>query len=335
MLDALAGRYAFAEVSALVAAGFCDHCRSPQELADVQQLCAFGQRLLDLDAEDFGEADAATDANVDHSVADRVSGDAVPVDLVRRSRAARMPRSPSEHDRGALATLLPAFALLLEAVAVRWLRRETSALVAALHIISEYLPVLVWEPVLGHAADPARMPGSVGGDGSLWGLMDAHDCPQSRPEKSAAARVLRVSSEPDTGWQSYLDRQHSIVAAALGICAAECRYRCTAISRHTDAKQKMLAAGCRTAADFTGSTLIQLRHSAPVGHGFGVPSPREVLAAWVHTRGVLARLRPEVLADDGYPLPGLPSLVSALAGVPIRPDTLIRETMTELRAALA
>jgi hypothetical protein len=335
MLDVLAGRYAFAEVSALVAAGFCDHCRTPLQLADLQQLCAFGQRLIDLDAEDVGEADAATDANVDHSVADRVTGDAVPADLVSRSNVARMPRSSSETGRGALSTLRPAFSLLLEAIAVRWRRRETSALVAALHIVSEYLPVLVWEPVLGHAADPARMPASVGGDGSLWGLMDSHDCPHSRPQKSAAGRALRVSSEPDIGWQSYLDRQHSIVAEALRVCGSECRYRCTVLTRHTDAEQKMLAAGCRTAGDFTGSTLIQLRHSAPVGHGFGVPSRREVLTTWMHTRDVLGRLQPAVLVEDGYPLPGLPSLVSALAGVPIAPDTLILETMTELRAALA
>ena len=334
ILDALASRYAFAEVSALVAAGYCAHCRTQAQIADIQQLCAFGQRLLDLDAEDFGEADSATDANVDHSVADRVTGDAVPAELVRRSLAARMPQSPSETDRGALLTLTPAFSLLLEVIAVRWLRRETSALVATVHIASEYLPVLVWEHVLGHAADPALMPASVGGAGSLWGEMDDRDCPHSVPQKSAAARVLRVSAEPDVGWRSYLDRQHSIVSEALAVCAADCKRRCTVITRRSDADQAELAERCRVAMEFTGSTIIRLRHSAPVGHGFGVPSPREVLETWSHTREMLGRRAPAVLIDDGFPLPGMPSFFSAVAGSPIVPDTMIAETVTELRAAL-
>jgi hypothetical protein len=78
-----------------------------------------------------------------------------------------------------------------------------------------------------------------------------------------------------------------------------------------------------------------LRHSAPVGHGFGVPSRREVLAAWVHTRKTLGRYEPAVLIDDGFVLAGLPSLFSVLAGAPIVPDTMIAETVAELRQALA
>jgi hypothetical protein len=335
MLDLLARRYAFADVSALVVAGFCDRCHSPAEIANIQQLCAFGNRLLNLDAEDFGIADAATDANVDHSFADRMTGDAVPDDLVVRSRAARMPQSSSEHDRGALATLRPAFALLLEVIAIRWMRRETSDLVATMHIASEYLPLLIWEPVLGHAGDPARMPASVGGEDSRWGHMEDRECPHSRPEKSAAERALRVSGEQDTGWRSYLDRQHSSVSSAFGVCAADCRHQCSVVTRHPDEAGVRLAEACRIAQNFTDSAMIQLRHSAPVGHGFGVPSPREVMDTWLHTREHLGHREPAVLVDDGFPLPGLPSLFSALAGTRIVPDTLIADTATALRKALA
>jgi hypothetical protein len=335
MMDLLVRRYAFGEVSALVVAGFCDRCRTRAEAADIQQLCAFGKRLLDLDAEDFGIADAATDANVDHSFADEVTGDAVPDDLVLRSRAARMPQSAAETDRGALASLRPAFSLLLEVIAARWMRRETADLVATMHIASEYLPLLIWEPVLGHAGDPARMVASVGGDGSRWGHLDDRDCPQSRPEKSAAERALRVSAEQDTGWRSYLDRQHSSVSAAFGVCAADCRRPCTVLGRHTEEEQQRLADACRVAENFADSAMIQLRHSAPVGHGFGVPSPREVMDTWLHTREHLGHREPAVLTDDGFPLPGLPSLFTALAGTTVKPDTLIADTAAALRKALA
>ena len=332
IVDLLVGRYAFGEVSAAVAEGLItgpDH-----RLAQIQQLCAFGQRLLDLDAEDFGEPDAATDANVDHAVADRVHGDAVPAPLVRRSLAARMPQSPYERNRGALGSLRPAFALWLEVIGARWARRQTSPLVATLHIISEYLPLLAWEPMLGHAADPLRMPASVAGLGSRWGELDDDVCPHSRTLKSAAGRSLRVAGEPDAGWQSYLDRQHSLVSAALGFCAAQCRTPCSVLTRHPRDERAELESRCRTAQSFTDSALIQLRHSAPVGHGFGVPSRREVLDVWMQTRGHLGAREPAVLEPDGFVLPGLPSLLSTLAGAPITPDTLIADTAAELHRAL-
>jgi hypothetical protein len=334
ILSLLIERYAFADISEIVGVGLYGDDRTAYDRAQIQQLCAFGERLLDLDAEDFGIADAATGSNVDHRVADMIDTDAVPPDLVARSLAARMPQSSAEPARGALRTLRPAFSLLLEVIAARWMRRETADLIATLHIASEYLPLLVWESVLDHAGDPARMPASVGGEGSLWGL-DAAECPQTQSEKSAAARTLRVSAEQETGWRSYLDRQHSLVSAGLGVCAADCRRQCTVMTRHTAAEQDRLASRCRVAEGFTDSATIQLRHSAPVGHGFGVPSPREVIDAWLHTREHLGKREPAVLSDDGFVLPGLPSMFSALAGVPIRPDTLIADTAGALSDLIA
>ena len=334
MLDLLARRYAFAEVAALVADGVCTGRRTDDQIAVIEQLCAFGDRLIALDAEDFGNPDAAAGANTDHAMADRVTGDAVPAALVARALKCRMPQSASEPDRGALGSLRPAFRLLLEVITVRWTRRETSALVAALHIASEYLPMLAWEPALGHAGDPARMAASVGGKHSLWGQMENRDCPHTRPEKSAADRALRVANEPQPGWRAYLDRQHSAVSSALRVCAADCRTRCSVITRYDASTQERLKHACALADEFTSSQLIQLRHSAPVGHGFGVPSLAQVTAAWDHTRELIANKEPRVRVDDGYPLPGLPSLVSALAGVDITPDTLVADTVAALRAAL-
>jgi len=325
-------RYAFAEIAALLEAGLIE--RDVLDVAAAQQLCAFGQRLLDLDAEDFGQRDAAHDANTDHHIADMVTGEAVPDGLVARSRAARMPQSPHEANRGALGTLRPAFGLMLEAIGIRWLRSDTSALVAAVHTTSEYLPFLMWESTLGHAADPDHMPESVGGAGSRWGEFNDPECPQTKQQKSAAERSLRVAAEPDPGWRAYLDRQHSVVAEALTTCATHCRTPCTVVTRHNAAEQHRLAVAGRLADEFTGSAIVRLRHSSPVGHAFGVPSAREVTEAWDHTRATLGAREPAMLVDDGFCLAGLPSLFGAVAGVPIRPTTIIADTMAALRGTL-
>lgn len=335
VLTALAKRYAFADVAALVGAGAGGEALTTKGAAQVQQLCAFGQRLLDLDAEDFGSPDAAVDANTDTAVADRVTGDAVPPELRRRALACRMPQSPHERHRGALGSLRPAYSLLLEVIEAHWRRRETTALVAAIHIASEYGPMLAWEPVLGHAGDPARLPSAVGGPDSAWGDFDDPTCPHSRAEKSAAKRALRVAREGPEGWRSYLDRQHSNASHALAVCAAECQRPCTVVTRLSKEDERRVAESCRLALAYVDSPIVRLRHTAPVGHGFGVPSPAEVLDAWRRSRNSLGRLDPAVLADDGFPLPGLPGLFTALAGAPVAADTLLADTADAVVAALS
>jgi hypothetical protein len=335
VLVALARRYAFGDVAALVGAGAAGTALTTRDGAQVEQLCAFGQQLLDLDAEDFGNPDAARDANTEHGFADRVTADAVPPELVSRARACRMPQDPREKPRGALASLVPAFGLLLEVIAARWTRRETVSVVAAIHITSEYLPVLAWESTLGHAADPARLGAAVNGDGSRWGDFDDRECEHTRPERSAAHHAVRVVHESPGQWRTYLDRQHSNVAHALAVCAGECRRPCPVVTRYPAPAREELRRRCRTALVYATTPVVQLRHSAPVGHGFGVPSTHEVRDAWVRSRAELARLEPAVLAEDGYPLPGLPSLFSAVAGRPVVPDTLVADTAAALLAALA
>jgi hypothetical protein len=315
VLVALTERYSFRDVAALVSAGASG--LPPAGTATVKKLCVFGQRLLDLDAEDFGDADAA------------VAGD-----LRERALLCRMPQAPKEQHRGALGSLRPAYALLLEAIEARWQRQETSALVATLHIASEYAPLLVWENVLGHAADPVRLPAQVSGEGSAWGNFDDRDCPHTRAEKSAAQRVLKVAREPPSGWQAYLDRQHSTTAHALGVCAATCARPCPVFNRWDAEQQAQLTQGSKLAQALNNSAIVKLRHAAPVGHGFGVPARHEVLDAWQRSRGAVAKYAPQAADDDGFPLPGLPAVFSALAGAPIHPSTLLRETATAVVKAL-
>lgn len=296
LLVALARRYAFADLGALAPAA---------EIADV---CEFGQRLLSLDAEDFA-----------------VEAKAVPADLRRQARACHMPQTPREQPRGALESLRPAFGLLLEVIAVRWHRRELSTMIAAVHIAAEYLPLLAFEPHLGHAGDPARWPDGLSMPGSRFGVIGDRECDHTKAEQSATNRTLRVAGEPPEGWRAYFDRQHSQVAGALAVCVASCRNPCTAMDWIAPEARADLHVRARTALTFAETPLVRLRHAAPVGHGFGVPSPEEVLDAWQRSRSALDKNEVGAAAtkDDGFPLPGLPSLFSAVADAPIAPATLL------------
>ncbi|GIH10452.1 hypothetical protein Rhe02_85190 [Rhizocola hellebori] len=333
-LVALAERYSFADVAALVAIGAGGHRLTTREVAQLQQLCAFGQRLIDLDAEDFGRTDAASGSNVEHGFAAGGQGDSVPEKLLVRALECRMPQSPREKHRGALGSLRPAYELLLEVIKARFARRETMLVVATVHIASEYAPLLAWENVLGHAGDPARLHTAVTGEGSVWGEFEDRNCPHTKPEKSAAKRVLTVARENATGWRSYLDRQHSNVSRALAVCAAACRQPCTVYTRLSQPQAESVTHGSKLALALNDSAILRLRHSAPVGHGFGVPSPAEVLQAWDHTRESLARIEPAIEQDDGYPLPGFATFVSTLAGQPMKAATLLADTSESITAVL-
>ncbi|MEU1392355.1 MULTISPECIES: hypothetical protein [unclassified Nonomuraea] len=296
LLIALARRYAFADLGALA------------PTAEISDVCEFGQRLLSLDAEDFA-AEARS----------------VPADLRRLARACHMPQTPREQPRGALESLKPAYGLLLEAIAVRWHRRELSPMIAAVHIASEYLPLLAFEPQLGHAGDPARWPAGLSAPGSRFGVIGDRECDHTKSEQSATNRTLRVSVEPGEGWRAYFDRQHSQLAGALAVCVATCRNPCTAMDWIEPEPRADLQVRARTALTFAETPLVRLRHAAPVGHGFGVPSPEEVLDAWERSRTALDKNAVGAAAakDDGFPLPGLPALFSAVAGAPIEPSGLL------------
>lgn len=324
ILVALAWRYAFGDVAALVAGGAGGSAEADAGDAsgswrrEVRDLCEFGGQLLELDAEDFGVVPGELPAAGLRSV---------PVALLDRAQACRVPQAPQETPRGALASMRPAFSLLLEVIEARWRRREMAALTAALHIASEYLPLLAWEPVIGHAADPARLADDMRVDDSRFGDVETRECAHNRNQRAAAARALRVSGETATGWRSYLDRQHSHVAHGLGVCAAECRRPCAVMTRLESEQQRLLTQRCRLAQVFDESAVVRLRHAAPVGHGFGVPSREEVTRAWQHTRERLANHAGGEAASraDGFPLPGLPSLFGAVAGTPVEPATLLAD----------
>lgn len=313
LLVMLCHRYAFADVRALVT-----ELDLPAPVrARLRRLCLFGQRLADLDAEDFDMGGLLDDAGPEFRA------------LVVRARRCRMPQEPGEVDRGALKTMVPAFRLLLEVLEARWRRGDMAGLVSCAHIMSEYLPLLIWESVWGHAGDPALLPTTMAVPDSRFGDREAQDerrCDHNRTDAGATQRSLKVASGPGEGWRAYLDRQHSNVSHALAVCAARCRARCGVMTSLDDDVAESLATRNAVALAFGDSSLIRLRHAAPVGHGFGVPSREEVMEVWTRSREAIAKrgdIGAAVATDDGFCLPGIPSLFSALAGVTLEPDTLL------------
>ncbi len=330
---ALAQRYAFRELAHIV--GAFDAGLPLRDAAMIQQLCAYGQRILDLDTEDLGDDNAAVGATTDTTMVDLVPDARVPAHLVARGVLTRARKSARAPTRAALASTHPAGRLVLEVIAARWHRREMNELVASLHLVSEYVPIGAWQTVLGHGADPAELmtdPGFVG-PGSRWGHVDDRKCPHTRPQKAATSRALHVFNEPPSGWRSYLQRQHALVAHALEVCATTCKSPCSVMTSRTPEEQKQLTEACIAAKALSQSAIVRLRHFSPVGHGFGGPSPAEVMEAWERSRlGIAKRggLCAAVLTEDGYPLPGLPSLLGAIGGITLTPDTLIADTGGEI-----
>jgi hypothetical protein len=335
ILVALARRYAFREVSYLVGAGVTGFALDQRELARIQQLCAYGQRLSDVDAQDLASPDAADGATTDTTFAILVGSEFVPESLVSRGARCHVRTTPDPDATDALVDLHPVFRLVLEAVVVRWTRYETLAILALSHIAAEYLPLLAWQQHLGHAGDPfqLREDPAFAGTGSRWGHIGDANCPRTKQEKAASARALRVAGEPESGWRSYLDRQHSVVSRAFLGCATDCATPCTVMTQLEEPARQRVSQACRAAAAFRNCALVRLRHEALIGHGLGAPSRDEVSHAWDRSRHSIAKHGPvaaAVLTEDGFPLPGLPSLYSAIAGAPLEPDTLLAQTQQAL-----
>ncbi|WP_153505272.1 hypothetical protein [Cumulibacter manganitolerans] len=317
----------------------------PARRRTAQTLCDYALSILALDAEDW--------TDFPH----------VPARLREIARAANVPQDPAAKDRGALGSLAPTFAILQEVIAVRHRQGDLAGVLLVCHIMSEYLPLLAWEPHLGHAGDPPRLVELVTRPGSLWGIdrdeprgRECAHSPTLRGSLREAVRVGRPSKEwsrEDHGriWREYLERDHSRVSAALSTCGLleagrprplrACERKC-AVWRDLPGDKEALADRLVIAGQFVELPLVALRHAAPVGHGFGVPTAKELAAAWARTWSQLTaswpgRRNPLQDADGaraGEPLPGLAAMVDAVAGRAIAPtgvfadvDALLRETL--------
>lgn len=303
----------------------------------VRDLAHLAVRVLSLDAEDFGTL-ASGRSEV----------------WARELASCGFPLRPRYPRRGALESLVPLYRLMLELVDVRRQRQEPQQLVVVAHLIGEYLPLLAWESTLGHAGDPQRMASSVG---QRWGTDDP-DCPHPSALRSTARRSLNAARGDDQGYTTYLDRFHARLGEALAMCGMNratvgsgerpevgggCADPCAWAIRRPLADRRDLDARLRLAMLYRGSALVALRHHAPVGHFFGVPSWHEVDAAWAESWGKLAQqwtdganpLAGRALPTSGGGLPGLAELVSVVAAREISGGTMLHAIGGDLVRALA
>lgn len=302
-------------------------------------LAVAGKRVLDLDAEDFGD--------IAKGFQDRP--------WATKLTQACFPLQPREKQRGALESLIPLYELMLEVLNLRSLRHEPLQVVVTAHLIGEYLPQLAWERVLGHAGDPLLMETSVG---QRWGKDDPQ-CPHGSAARATARRALHACKGDVAGYTAYLDRFHSRLGPTLAVCAMNhdtvgpglrpdvgdtCPHPCSWAVRGSMEDRLALDARVRLALLYRDSAIVALRHHAPVGHFFGVPSVGEIADAWLRTWERVSQEWPDgsnpLLSDartasaSGEALPGMAALVSAVAGQPVSAGHLIHDIGEDVARAV-
>ena len=342
------------QIAALCESGWYDTADSMLRMAHASEsdnphvvqaagVMAVARRVLALDAEDFEDI-----------------GEALPADLRSRLVDSGFPHHPRAAERGALGDLIPLYELMLEVLDIRMRREEPQQVVVTCHILGEYLAQLAWQPVLGDGGDPPTLPGKVG---QKWGG-DGQGCAHTSAMNATARRSMHAAQGDEEGYTSYLDKFHSRLGEALGVCAMNhatidagerpdvgitCPDPCRWVLAGTWEERRALDARVRLARIFQESGLVALRHHAPVGHFFGVPSGSEIGNAWVMTWNKLNEqwadgsnpmLDPsapgyDVDASDGA-LPGFARMVSVIAARPIRAGHLLRDlgvtAIAELKA---
>jgi hypothetical protein len=313
----------------------------PPELVAARRLAVAARRVLDLDAQDF--AGIARESNAPWS--GRLAG-------------ASFPHEPHDGERGALGSLVALYELMLEVISLRAAREEPMQVVVTAHMMAEFLAQLAWESTLGHAGDPLRLGDFVGG--SRWGTDDP-ECPHTSAARSTAKRALNAVDGDAAGFKAYLERFHSRQGDALSVCALHhetaehgtrpevgesCPNPCYFMTNQPLDHRRDLDARVRLALLYLNSPIVALRHRAPVGHFFAVPSTREVAVAWAHTWEKVNAPWPDgdnpLSADDTTlpasgeeALPGMAMLVSAVAGRPISAGRVIRDIGADIQRALA
>lgn len=288
-------------------------------------LAALGESLVTLDLHD------ARLRTVVHGVSADVS--------VRITEVA-WPARREATVRGPLSDLVPTYRLLLEVMHIHTLRGEWSSVLAVLHLMAEYLPLLAWSSRTEDAGDPITLAERVTAPGTAW---HTDVCPLNRAERGAFE-----SLHAHGDWDEYLHNRHSRVASALAVCggvpepvlsgssARACRNQCAVMDGVTGVAWRMTLV-----RRFRDSALLQLRHDAPVGHFFAVPGAREISAAWGATWHGLVADGPETPAGENPATgmrhedwdQGVAALLGLVAGQsqPLAPATLVADVADHIR----
>lgn len=274
----------------------------PELHTRIRQLAELGDTVLNIDA---------------HNFESWLSNENIPVHIKQELSLRIWPMHPTSDQTGALKSLLPTFELLLEVFEIRVLKGDVTMGLSIVHLMTEYLPLLGWEKTLGHAGNPVHLADHLQQDGVMW---KTESCPLNRQQSRAFESVLTANAS-DRNWNRYLHDTHSRVAGALTTCAGvpnptpgpsgqrTCRTKCAV--RPDDKKLSWAMVLTRRLRD---SSLLTLRHDAPVGHFFSVPNEPEILETWESTWLGLLADRDEAPANEN-PLRGV-TRTGALAGLP-------------------
>jgi len=300
------------------------------EARSIEALTLFGRRLLRLDLEDIALSDRPDLAGI------------LDEDLARLGRRLNFPRQAAAPERGPLGRPLELVSQLLESLSVRWDRSQVLHVMALIHLLGEYLGHLAWSGVLGDGADPMALPGHVKGAHSLWGDLDDRRCGHGRAQKKLALRILRAEpARSDRAWVRFLRSDYSRVGDLLSVCATRdsgrawngrvrnCDAPCSVWTRLDQRTQLEMEKRMEIVRWYTRSPLLQLRHSAPVGHFFGVPTRDEIEEQWdVMADRMAVRLDVD-LGEGGVPAQAA-RLTSLVAGTEIVPGHNLRRVGTRL-----
>lgn len=79
---------------------------------------------------------------------------ALPHGLANDLNKCSWPNRMQERDSNALDDLAPTYCLLLELVDIKLRRRDWNDVLALIHLMSEYLGLLVWQSTLSHGGRP-------------------------------------------------------------------------------------------------------------------------------------------------------------------------------------
>jgi hypothetical protein len=305
----------------------------PEVHAKIRNLARLGEAVMNIDSHDFESW---------------CQGPQIP-QHIRDELALRIwPMKLQDEAVGALHSLIPTFELLLEVFETRILKGDISMGLSIIHLMTEYLPLLGWEKELGHAGNPKQLAEYLSQPNAMW---QTDDCPLNRQQRKAFVNVV-AANDSQKNWNVYLRDSHSRVAASLCMCAGvpnplsdlsgqrTCRTPCAIRKGNKDLAWAMVLV--RRLKD---SSLLTLRHDAPVGHFFSVPQEPEILASWETTwQGLIADRDEAPRAQNPLrgvtrtgALAGFPELLGIVAGLDgaMQPSNVVSMIATEIKALAA
>jgi hypothetical protein len=281
--------------------------QSETDLPRTRQVCREALHVVQLDAEDFRALSKSS---------------LLSAAVQKHLRLCDWPRERTGQQVSAMESLTPLYQLMFEIMMWKVDHHELDDLLALLHLMSDYLPILALQSGLGSAANPPRLHDSVLHPEAAWRGTE-HPCGMDLRDRELYADIEKAASGR-MRWREYLTNRHSKIGSALLVCAgtprqvdaensrAFCYARCAPMDKVLGNQAlEWRAMLCRRLIE---SPLIQLRHHSPVGHFFAIPADREFEEAWGRTWNGLRRPVADTNPAD-HPLHGLPEQVPFLEGM--------------------